>query len=103
MEQVRRNSPFKWLVSLVATLLVLAFSGCGPAVPASGVCEDSDECEEGLECLSTAVWDGDECSESSQVCSIECEDDSDCEELGDDFKCFERCDDGATCTRAAAG
>lgn len=66
-------------------------------LPAAAVCEVTDACAEGLECLPVSQHDAATCTEVGKACSITCTTDADCAELGERFKCFEGCDSQSVC------
>lgn len=66
-------------------------------LPASAVCEMTDACSAGLECLPVSQHGATECTVVGLACSITCTTDADCAGLGANFKCFESCDGESVC------
>jgi hypothetical protein len=87
-------------ITIVAMLFVI---GCtsGGTLPPSAVCEETSECEDGLECLPFATFDGPVCTEVGTACTKTCETDADCAVFGASFKCFANCD-GKVCGDTAS-
>ena len=83
------------VASVVASFVAIA--GCNPNLPPSAVCDSTDECESGLECLPVAEHDGATCTEVGKACSTSCDSDADCTALGETFKCFDGCNSDRSC------
>ena len=78
-------------------LLVSLVGGCSHGLPASAVCDSTDECESGLECLPVAEHNGAMCTEFGKACSTPCDTDTDCTALGEEFLCFDGCGSERSC------
>lgn len=79
-------------------LVMLLFAACGTApLPAGAVCEKTDTCEDGLECLPMSEFSADSCEDVGYLCTTSCDGDGDCLSLGASYKCFETCDGGHMC------
>jgi len=83
-------------------LLLLAITACGTTpLPPSAVCEQTDECEDGLACLEIGQTNGGSCMVVGKVCSITCTDDTHCMTLGPNFRCFAGCGAEKVCGEIA--
>lgn len=67
-------------------------------LPASAVCEQTESCAEGLECLPVAEFDADDlCTVVGMACATTCSTDEDCADLGPNFECFNTCETQRVC------
>lgn len=84
----------------LASILVLA-ACTGGTLPAGAVCEQGDQCDDGLACLDLGQFSGTTCTVVGKVCSRTCEDDAGCADLGANFRCFAGCGTEKICGEVA--
>lgn len=83
-------------------IVFVVLAACAPSpLPASAVCEQTDECEDGLTCLEIGQINGGSCTVVGKVCSITCTDDTHCMSLGASFRCFAGCGAERVCGEIA--
>lgn len=89
-------------MKMIVAIALLA-GGCtgGGTLPASAVCEQTSDCDDGLTCEPFAVFQQNVCMEQGTTCTTTCETDADCAPLGASFKCFANCD-GKACGDTAS-
>ena len=79
---------------------------CVPALlPAGAGCENTEECEEGLECIPFATHANNTCEEGTKSCTKYCDNnDEDCADLEGEYEfiCFALCDDRFYCGQDAS-
>ncbi len=68
-------------------------------LPPSASCQDSEQCQEGLECIVFAIEQDGVCEdgEDRQICSVTCEDDSTCTNIAENLGCVSQCDGQSLC------
>lgn len=89
----------------LALIVMMVVAGCtgGGKLPPSAECEETSDCEDGLECLSFGVFAQDQtCSVVAKTCSKTCATNADCAPLGSTFMCFATCDQTMNCQDTAA-
>ena len=78
--------------------LLLATAACGTTLlPAGAVCDQTADCEAGLDCLDVAQINGSTCTVVGKACTTTCLTTPDCTELGAGFMCFAGCGADRTC------
>lgn len=90
-------------MKILFVMIALWGVGCvSGGKPASAECEDTNECDDGLECLPFAVFEQNVCREVADVCTTTCLTNADCAPLGPTFMCFATCDETMTCADTAS-
>lgn len=90
---------------MLGVILAVMVVGCtgGGTLPPSAQCEETSECDDGLECLSFGVFEqSDACMVVAKTCSTPCETNADCAPLGSTFMCFATCDQTKNCQDTTA-
>ncbi len=84
--------------------IVLFCVGCtgGGTLPPSAECEETSDCDDGLECLPFGVFEQNVCREVATTCSKTCATNADCAPLGPTFMCFATCDQTMNCQDTAS-